>query len=112
MLLQNLSVVPSAEPPTGEFKSEGQKSRLNKRRAANDTLTQNREELFAGEFEGCDRFLQFTESSYSHPSRLIVASQYDPWSILERLSPYLAGSASIVVHSPQVQVRLTLISCP
>lgn len=36
---------------------------------------------------------------------LIVASQYDPFSILEELSPYLGGSASIVVHSPQVQVR-------
>lgn len=35
--------------------------------------------------------------------RLLVASQYDPFSILHKLHPYLAGSASIVVHSPQVQ---------
>lgn len=55
--LEISSVVPSADPPTGAFKSEGQKSRLNKRKVANDTLTQNREELFAGEFEGCDGFL-------------------------------------------------------
>lgn len=36
--------------------------------------------------------------------RLVIASQYDPWSILERLYPYLGGSASIVLHSPQVQI--------
>ncbi|KAI0785350.1 Gcd10p-domain-containing protein [Irpex lacteus] len=80
-------ILPSAEPPTGEFKSEGQRSRLNKRKAAIDTLYQNRDELFAGEFDG-----------------LLIASQYEPWSIIERLSPYLGGSASIVVHSPQVQI--------
>ena len=37
--------------------------------------------------------------------RLVIASQYDPFSILQKLSPYLAGSANIVVHSPYVQVR-------
>lgn len=36
-------------------------------------------------------------------TRLIVASQYDPSGIVDRLVPYLAGSASIVVHSPQSQ---------
>ena len=36
--------------------------------------------------------------------RLLVATQYDPYSILEKLFPYLGGSASIVVHSPYVQV--------
>jgi hypothetical protein len=40
--------------------------------------------------------------------RLLIASQYDPWSIIERLAPYIGGSASIVVHSPQVQVSSTL----
>ncbi|KAI0348257.1 Gcd10p-domain-containing protein [Trametopsis cervina] len=80
-------VLPSIDPPTGEFKSEGQKARLNKRKVAIDALFQTREELFAGEFDG-----------------LIIASQYDPWSIIERLGPYLGGSASIVVHSPQVQI--------
>ena len=45
-------VLPSAEPPTGQFKSEGQRSRLLKHKAAIDTLFQNREELFAGEFDG------------------------------------------------------------
>ncbi|KAF7792269.1 hypothetical protein EIP86_003305 [Pleurotus ostreatoroseus] len=73
-------IVASSEPPAGTYKSEGQRSRLYKRKLATDTLMQNREELFA------------------------VASQYDPFEILEKLSPYLAGSASIVVHSPHVQI--------
>ncbi|CAL1694467.1 unnamed protein product [Somion occarium] len=68
-------------------KSESQRSRVNKRKSMASALTQTREELFAGEFDG-----------------LIVASQYDPFSILEKLMPYLAGSASIVVHSPYVQI--------
>lgn len=41
--------------------------------------------------------------------RLLVASEYEPFSIVERLSPYLAGSASIVVHSPHIQVRFILL---
>jgi tRNA (adenine58-N1)-methyltransferase non-catalytic subunit len=36
---------------------------------------------------------------------LIIASEYDPFSIVERLEPYLKGSASIVVQSPYPQVR-------
>ncbi|KAK7695050.1 hypothetical protein QCA50_002239 [Cerrena zonata] len=72
---------------SGPAKSESQRSRQNKRKAMANALTETREELFAGEFDG-----------------LIVASQYDPFSILEELSPYLGGSASIVVHSPQVQI--------
>lgn len=47
--------------------------------------------------------LHLTQSHYL--LSLIVASQYDPFSILKTLSPYLGGSASIVVHSPHVQVR-------
>ncbi|KAH9849238.1 Gcd10p-domain-containing protein [Lenzites betulinus] len=84
-------IVASSEPPSGKFKSDGQRTRLNKRKVASDTLMQNREELFNGEFDG-----------------LIVASEYDPYSIIEKLYPYLAGSASIVVHSPHVQVVSTL----
>ncbi|KZT73344.1 Gcd10p-domain-containing protein [Daedalea quercina L-15889] len=79
-------IVPPSEPPS-KAKSDAQKTRLNKRKAVNDTLNRTREELFAGEFDG-----------------LVVASEYDPSSILEKLSPYLAGSANIVVHSPYVQI--------
>ncbi|EED85188.1 eukaryotic translation initiation factor 3G, partial [Postia placenta Mad-698-R] len=94
--------VASPEPPTGKFKSEAQKQRSNKRKVVAESLSQTREELFAGEFDG-----------------LIIASEYDPFSILQSLSPYLAGSASIVVHSPYVQVFSllfhdfsTLTTCP
>ncbi|KAI9057742.1 Gcd10p-domain-containing protein [Trametes sanguinea] len=84
-------IIASTEPPAGKFKSDGQRARLNKRKVASDALMQTREDLFAGEFEG-----------------LIIATEYDPYSIIEKLYPYLAGSASIVVHSPQVQVVANL----
>jgi hypothetical protein len=35
---------------------------------------------------------------------LIIASEYDPLSIIEMLSPYIAGSGALVVHSPHIQV--------
>lgn len=37
--------------------------------------------------------------------RLIVVSEYEPFSMVDRLAPYLGGSASIVVHSPHLQVH-------
>lgn len=37
--------------------------------------------------------------------RLLVSSEYDPWSILEMTYKYLSGSASIVFHSPHLQVK-------
>ncbi|EPS96685.1 hypothetical protein FOMPIDRAFT_1032304 [Fomitopsis schrenkii] len=80
-------IVPPVEASTSKARSDAQKARLNKRKAVNDTLTSTREELFAGEFDG-----------------LVVASQFDPFSILQKLLPYLAGSANIVVHSPYVQI--------
>ncbi|KAI3622705.1 eukaryotic translation initiation factor 3 62 kda subunit [Moniliophthora roreri] len=80
-------IMAPTEVPSAEIKSERQKSRLKKRKLVSDALMRTREELFAGEFEG-----------------LIVASQYDPTVIVERLAPYLAGSASIIVHSPHLQV--------
>ena len=42
-------------------------------------------------------------------SRLFVASTYDPLSILGKLFPYLGGSASVVVYSPHLQVRVRYI---
>ncbi|KAH9923664.1 Gcd10p-domain-containing protein [Fomitopsis serialis] len=78
-------IIPPSEPP-GNVKSDAQKARLNKRKVVNEALAQTREELFAGEFDG-----------------LVVASEYDPFSILQQLSPYLAGSANIIVHSPYIQ---------
>lgn len=39
------------EPHDGQIHSERQKSRLNKRKVASDSLTSTREELFAGEWD-------------------------------------------------------------
>ncbi|KAF8640591.1 hypothetical protein AX17_000253 [Amanita inopinata Kibby_2008] len=80
-------IVPPSELPPEEIRSERQKSRLNKRKAMKEVLDTTRSELFDGEFDA-----------------LIVASEYDPYSVLEALYPFLAGSASIVVHSPHVQI--------
>ncbi|KAJ6575420.1 Gcd10p family-domain-containing protein [Mycena capillaripes] len=73
--------------PADQIKSDRHKSRLNKRKAVSDLLNSTREELFAGEFDA-----------------LIVASDYDPFSILEKIVPYVAGSGSIVVQSPHAQI--------
>jgi len=37
-------------------------------------------------------------------SSLLIASEYDAFQIVETLSPYLAGSASIVVQNQFLQV--------
>lgn len=50
--LTNSSVIASTEPPSGKFKSDGQRTRLNKRKVTSDALMQHREELFSGEFDG------------------------------------------------------------
>ncbi|KAK1234828.1 tRNA (adenine(58)-N(1))-methyltransferase non-catalytic subunit trm6 [Marasmius sp. AFHP31] len=80
-------IMAPSDLPQDDIRSNSQKSRLKKRKQVSDALHKTREELFAGEFDG-----------------LLIASQYDPSSVLERLAPYVAGSASIVVHSPHMQV--------
>ncbi|KAJ3812381.1 Gcd10p family-domain-containing protein [Lentinula lateritia] len=79
------------EVPADEIRSDRQKTRLRKRKVAHELLENTREELFGGEFEA-----------------LLVASQYEPSGIIDRLVPYLAGSASIVVHSPHSQPLVDL----
>ncbi|KAG6817921.1 hypothetical protein H0H87_012389 [Tephrocybe sp. NHM501043] len=79
-------IIPPSDIPQDQIKSERQKSRLNKRKAVTDLVTGTREDLFSGEFD----------------------SEYDPWSILERLSPYVGGSGSVVVHSPHIQTLTDL----
>lgn len=34
----------------------------------------------------------------------MIAAQYEPFSIVQRLSPYLAGSATITIYSPFSQI--------
>ncbi|TFK77422.1 Gcd10p-domain-containing protein [Pluteus cervinus] len=84
-------ILPPSDMPLDQVRSERQKARLSKRKATTDLLANTREELFSGEFDG-----------------LIIASEYDPSSILERLLPYVAGSSSIVVQSPHIQILADL----
>lgn len=74
------------DPTPGCVYSERQRARLDKRKAVSDALMKTRSELFTGGFDG-----------------LLIASDYDPFQIVEALSPYLAGSASIVVQSQFLQ---------
>lgn len=100
------SVIPPSDLPADQIKSDRQKSRLNKRKAVSDLLTNTRNDLFAGEFEAsvsCCRFFFHADIHLSCYS-LVLASEYDPYSIIDKLLPYLGGSASIVVQSPHVQV--------
>ncbi|KAJ7361438.1 Gcd10p family-domain-containing protein [Mycena albidolilacea] len=83
----HIPVAPPVELPSEQIKSDRQQSRLNKRKAATDLLNSTREDLFAGEFDA-----------------LIVASEYEPFSILEKLVPFVAGSGSIVIQSPFGQI--------
>lgn len=83
----HVPVTAPAEVSPEEVKSDRQKNRLHKRKAAIDALKRTREDLYAGQYDA-----------------LVIASQYDPYSIVERLFPYLSGSASIVIHSPYIQV--------
>ncbi|PFH52253.1 hypothetical protein AMATHDRAFT_46381 [Amanita thiersii Skay4041] len=84
-------IIPPSELPPKDIRSERQKSRLNKRKAMNAALDATRDELFRGGFDA-----------------LIVSSEYEPYSIIEALFPFLAGSASIVIQCPYVQVLAEL----
>ena len=96
--------MPPTEPESGNIRSERQRSRLDKRKKAKGGLENAREELFSGEFDGW--VLEFESIDYvSYYSSLLVATEYEPFSVIEKLTPYIGGSASIVVHSPYLQVR-------
>ncbi|KZT43855.1 Gcd10p-domain-containing protein [Sistotremastrum suecicum HHB10207 ss-3] len=80
-------ILAATEPMDGQKSSDGQRIRMQKRKLAESALFETREELFRGNFDG-----------------ILIASQYEPYSVTERLIPYLAGSGSIVIHSPYIQV--------
>ncbi|GAA5855973.1 hypothetical protein JCM8547_000436 [Rhodosporidiobolus lusitaniae] len=61
--------------------------KLRKRKATFDKAREAREEFFRGGYDG-----------------VILATEYEPYSMIERLLPRIAGSAPIVVYSPHVQV--------
>ncbi|KAI0033977.1 Gcd10p-domain-containing protein [Vararia minispora EC-137] len=79
------------DPAQESIKSDKHRVRMNKRKATSNLLASARQELFVGGFEG-----------------LLIASEYEPMSILERLAPYIGGSASVVIYSPHLQPLTSL----
>ncbi|KDQ15589.1 hypothetical protein BOTBODRAFT_624451 [Botryobasidium botryosum FD-172 SS1] len=84
-------ILPNPQPSGGRYRSDREKVRLEKRKLINEELLNDRQSLFAGEWEG-----------------LIISTQYEPFSVIEKLESYLAGSAPIVVHSSHLQVLTEL----
>lgn len=55
----------------------------------------------------------FESQRADHPPRprsVILATEYEPYSVLSTLLPYIAGSASVVVYSPHLQTLYDLQS--
>ncbi|GAA5892749.1 hypothetical protein JCM8208_004081 [Rhodotorula glutinis] len=66
--------------------------KLKKRRAAFDKAREARDEFLAGGFDG-----------------VIIAAEYEPYSVIERLLPRIGGSASVVVYSPHLPLLLPVL---
>ncbi|KPV76565.1 uncharacterized protein RHOBADRAFT_13002 [Rhodotorula graminis WP1] len=66
--------------------------KLKKRRAAFDKAREAREEFLTGGFDG-----------------VIIAAEYEPYSVIERLLPRIGGSASVVVYSPHLPLLLPVL---
>jgi tRNA (adenine58-N1)-methyltransferase non-catalytic subunit len=70
-----------------------------------DALEQVREELFSGEWDGSVlSFLYMVKRSLMYEDRLLIATQYEPFSIVQRITPYLAGSSTITIYSQHLPV--------
>lgn len=65
-----------------------------------------RDELFSGDFDGSVFYLSKIYIFLISVCSLIIASEYDAFSIIEKYTAYLTGSASIVVYSPYVTVSV------
>ncbi|PWN51780.1 Gcd10p-domain-containing protein [Violaceomyces palustris] len=76
---------------TSSSKKDKDKGRNKKRQALQDESARLRKDFQAGDFDA-----------------VIIASPYEPFSMIQRLRPYLGGSANIVVHSPYLQ---SLVEC-
>ena len=91
-----------------EEKNDKQKTRLEKRKRVLEELAQLREEFFKGDWDGlvgclANRII-FSHFFSASENRLLISSEYEPYSIIEALEPLLTGSANIIVHHPQIQV--------
>ncbi|GAA5979467.1 hypothetical protein JCM11641_005404 [Rhodosporidiobolus odoratus] len=79
-----LEEVPEGAPPKRNSRDN---SKLKKRRQTYEKAKEARADFFRGEYDG-----------------VILATEYEPYSIIERLLPRISGSAPIVVYSPHVQI--------
>ncbi|BGP38423.1 tRNA (adenine(58)-N(1))-methyltransferase non-catalytic subunit trm6 [Rhodotorula kratochvilovae] len=75
----------AAADPKEQKRNSRDLQKLRKRKATFDKAKEVRDDYFAGGFDG-----------------VIIACEYEPYSIIERLLPRIAGSASIVVYSPHM----------
>lgn len=71
----------------GKQRNNREMIKLKKRKLTYDKTKEAREEFFRGGFDG-----------------VIIACEYEPFSILQKLLPSIAGSAPIVIFSPYLQV--------
>lgn len=70
------------------YPTERERQRARKKREGIEDFIATRQQFFDGEFDA-----------------VLVESPYEPYSVVHRLIPYLAGSSNVVVHSPHLQVR-------
>ena len=68
------------------YATEREHQRARKKREGITDFITTRQQFFDGEFDA-----------------VLVASPYEPYSVVYRLIPYLAGSSNVVVHSPHLQ---------
>ncbi|WFD33169.1 tRNA (adenine(58)-N(1))-methyltransferase non-catalytic subunit trm6 [Malassezia sp. CBS 17886] len=69
-----------------EYKTERERNRARRKRASIEEYIATREKFFDGQFDA-----------------VVIACAYEPYSVIHRLLPRLAGSANVVVHSPHLQ---------
>lgn len=91
---------------TPKNKSAREQTKIKRRKAVFDKTQQTREEYFAGGFDGCVPSRFDYCSTLANPSiySVIIACEYEPFSVLEKILPSISGSAPIVIYSPFLQV--------
>ena len=99
-------VRPPAEIEEEDLKSVHHKERILKRKRNSEAADQIRQEFLGGEWGGYACFHLHDMILMKYCS-LLIASQMDAYSIVETLSPFLAGSAQIVVYHPHAQASPT-----
>ena len=82
------------------YSNERDFNRARKKREAIEDYIRSRDEFFRGNFDG-----------YVYADSVLVACPYEPFSIVHRLTPLLAGSANVVVHSPHLQPLVEAQAC-